>query len=143
MGYLPAYALALKTLAYYELNWPRNNKMSSKPELNNHDSDLLTASNIKIHTQKWLVTVADQPIDLTYIEYLILKALMIAKGKVISRQILLEQVWGYGNGSLLTTRTVDVHIGRLRKKLGDEGSHIITVRNVGYRMALSPDWISR
>ncbi len=68
---------------------------------------------------------------------------MIEKGKVISRETLLERVWHYGNVSLLETRTVDVHIGRLRRKLGNAGELIITVRNVGYRMAFSPEWISR
>lgn len=117
--------------------------MSTQSELHSQDSDLLTASLITIHTKQWLVSVAGQTVDLTYIEYLLLKTLMLEKGKVVSRQTLLEKVWGYLNASLLTTRTVDVHVGRLRKKLGNAGSHIVTVRNVGYRMAFSPDWISR
>lgn len=117
--------------------------MRLQSELHNHDSEMLTASLITIHTKQWLVSVAGQPVDLTYIEYLLLKTLMLEKGKVVSRQSLLEQVWGHFNVSLLATRTVDVHVGRLRKKLGSAGNHIVTVRSVGYRMAFSPDWISR
>lgn len=117
--------------------------MNSRSELHYDDSDVLTASPITIHTKQWVVSVAGQSVDLTYIEYLLLKTLMLERGKVVSRQMLLENVWGYFNVKLLTTRTVDVHVGRLRKKLGSAGDHIVTVRNVGYRMAFSPEWISR
>lgn len=103
----------------------------------------MSAGSITIHTKQWLVSVSGAAVDLTYIEYLLLKALMLERGKVISRVTLLERVWRYGNVNLLETRTVDVHIGRLRKKLGEAGNLIITVRNVGYRMAFSPEWISR
>lgn len=117
--------------------------MSSQSELNGNDSDTLTAGLITIHTRHWLVSVTDEPVDLTYIEYLLLKTLMLEKGKVVSRQGLLERVWGHRNVDQMSTRTVDVHIGRLRKKLGGAGNHIITIRSVGYRMAFSADWISR
>lgn len=117
--------------------------MSSQSEVNEGDADTLSAGIITIHTKHWLVSVSGVPVGLTYIEYLLLKTLMIEKGRVISREALLERVWHYGNVNLLETRTVDVHVGRLRKKLGDAGHLIITVRNVGYRMAFSPEWISR
>lgn len=117
--------------------------MSSQSEVNEGDADTLSAGIITIHTKHWLVSVSGVPVDLTYIEYLLLKTLMIEKGRVISREALLERVWHYGNVNLLETRTVDVHVGRLRKKLGDASDLIITVRNVGYRMAFSPEWISR
>lgn len=117
--------------------------MSLQSEVNEGDAETLSAGIITIHTRHWLVSVADVPVDLTYIEYLLLKTLIVEKGKVISRETLLERVWHYGNVSLLETRTVDVHIGRLRKKLGEASDLIITVRNVGYRMAFSPEWISR
>jgi len=107
------------------------------------DAETLTAGIIDIHTKHWLVSVSGTPVDLTYLEYLLLKTLIEERGKVISRDALLERVWHYGNVSVLETRKVDVHIGRLRKKLGDAGGLVITVRNVGYRMAFSPEWISR
>lgn len=85
--------------------------------------------------------MSDIPVDLTYIEYLLLKTLMEQHGQVVTRQVLLEHVWAYGNVDQLETRTVDVHISRLRKKLGKAGHLIETVRNVGYRMAFSPEWL--
>jgi len=107
------------------------------------DAETLTAGIITIHTKHWLVSVSGAVVDLTYLEYLLLKTLVVERGKVISRDALLERVWRYGNVSLLETRKVDVHVGRLRKKLGQAGELIITVRNVGYRMAFSPEWITR
>ncbi len=71
-------------------------------------------------------------VDLTYKEYEILKHLIRNKGIVLTRDRLMEIVWGYnfeqGN------RTVDVHIQSLRKKLGIAGEHIKTIRNVGYKV---------
>lgn len=117
--------------------------MVTRPDTDDNEADVVSAGIITIETRQWRVSVSGTPIDLTYIEYLLLKALVLERGKVISRETLLERVWRYGNVSMLETRTVDVHIGRLRKKLGEAGNLIITVRNVGYRMAFSPEWISR
>jgi len=117
--------------------------MSLESDVYEEDTGTLTAGIISIHTKHWLVFVSGTVIDLTYLEYLLLRALVIERGKVISREALLERVWRYGNVSLMETRKVDVHIGRLRKKLKEAGELIITVRNVGYRMAFSPEWISR
>lgn len=101
----------------------------------------MKAGDITIDTRQWLVSVAGKPVNLTYIEYLLLKTLMEEQGKVVTREILLERVWAYGNVNLLETRTVDVHLARLRKKLGASADMILTVRNVGYRMAFSPEWL--
>jgi DNA-binding response OmpR family regulator len=117
--------------------------MNPLSELHCNDLCLLTASTITMHTKKWIASVDGHAVNLTYIEYLLLKTLMLEKGKVISRKMLLKNVWGHCNVSVLTTRTVDVHVGRLRKKLGSAGDHIVTVRNVGYRMDFSQEWISR
>jgi DNA-binding response OmpR family regulator len=54
---------------------------------------------------------------------------------VLSRDALLDRVWGYDRASELESRTVDVHIRRLREKLGPEAGRIVTVKNVGYRLA--------
>lgn len=110
---------------------------------NDYHPATLSAGTIVLYTDQWLVSVEGTKVDLTYIEYLLLKALILARGRVASRDVLLERVWSYGNASLLETRTVDVHIGRLRKKLGEAGDQIITVRGVGYRMNLAAEWISR
>lgn len=117
--------------------------MSFHSDVTDIEADSISAGSITIHTKHWLVFVAGETVDLTYIEYLLLKTLMEERGQVVSRESLLKRVWSYGNVTLLETRTVDVHVGRLRKKLGDAGELIVTVRHVGYRMAFSPEWISR
>ena len=76
------------------------------------------------------VSVEEQPIDLTTIEFDLLKALVENRGRVLSREQLLEKVWG--GGYFGEQRVVDVHLGHVRQKLGREDL-IVTVRGVGYR----------
>ena len=77
-------------------------------------------------------TVGGQPLDLTYTEFELLKYLVAHPGRVLTREQLLSEVWGYDYYG--GARTVDVHIRRLRAKLGPEyDAWISTVRNVGYR----------
>ena len=72
-------------------------------------------------------------LDLTYMEYELLRFLAARPGKVFTRETLLSRVWGYEYYG--GARTVDVHIRRLRAKLGEEHAHLIqTVRSVGYRL---------
>jgi DNA-binding response OmpR family regulator len=111
--------------------------------VNDNIANTISADGITIHTDQWQVSVSGDPVNLTYIEYLLLKTLVEERGRVISRDSLLERVWSYGNVNMLEKRTVDVHIGRLRKKLGTASKNIVTVRSVGYRMAFSTDWIAR
>lgn len=93
---------------------------------------VLVYKNIELDENKHTVLVDGCEIDLTYKEYEILKHLIRNKGIVLTRDRLMEIVWGYnfeqGN------RTVDVHIQSLRKKLGSAGEHIKTIRNVGYKV---------
>ena len=94
--------------------------------------ETLTFANISIDENRHIVTVDGTEIELTYKEYEILKYLMKNKGIVLTRDSLMEKIWGYdfehGN------RTVDVHIQSLRKKLGSAGEAIKTIRNVGYKI---------
>jgi|TARA_B100001093_G_C26488172_1_gene867840 two-component system phosphate regulon response regulator PhoB len=76
-------------------------------------------------------------IFLTALEFKLLKHLIKRKGRVQSRDQLLEDVWGYSSN--VTTRTVDTHIKRLREKLGSVSDHIQTIRGVGYRFSRSSD----
>ncbi len=76
------------------------------------------------------VTLDDQPVELTAIEFDLLRALAENRGRVLTREQLLEKVWGYDYFGDM--RVVDVHLGHVRQKLGDE-SLIATVRGVGYR----------
>ena len=85
------------------------------------------------HTVRW----EGQPVHLTAKEFALLVALVEAKGRVLSRQALLEQVWGYSYAE--GTRTVDVHVRRLREKLPGIADRLITVKSLGYRMAREGD----
>ncbi|MBQ8214987.1 MAG: response regulator transcription factor [Clostridia bacterium] len=78
------------------------------------------------------VFVLEKRVDLTLKEYQLLKLLMENKNKVLTRDIILEKVWGYNFDG--ETRTADVHVRTLRAKLGQEGNLIETVRGVGYRI---------
>ena len=85
---------------------------------------------ILVDNNKHAVTVCGNPCELTYKEYELLKYLIVNKGIVISRDKLMSKVWGFDYEG--ETRTVDVHIKTLRQKLGEAGSCIKTIRNVGY-----------
>lgn len=87
---------------------------------------------IKVDDFKHKVTIDEEPCVLTYKEYELLKYLIANKDIVLTREKLLEKVWGYDFGG--ESRTVDAHIKTLRQKLGDKGTLIKTVRHVGYKM---------
>lgn len=96
----------------------------------------LSAGPVVIDENAYVVTVGGNPLDLTYTEFELLKYLVAHPGRVLTREQLLSEVWGYDYFG--GTRTVDVHIRRLRAKLGPEhDAWIGTVRNVGYRFAAS------
>lgn len=97
------------------------------------DQPVLTLAGIRIDQQQHTVQVDGEPAVLTLKEYQLLRELLVNRGAVLTRDYLLEKVWGYDfNGE---TRTVDVHIRNLRSKLGKAGDLIETVRGVGYRAA--------
>ena len=82
------------------------------------------------------VWVSDAPVELTALEFRLLGTLLARRGRVLRREVLLEDVWGVRGDS--NTRTVDTHVKRLRSKLGPAGALIETVRGVGYRFASEP-----
>jgi DNA-binding response OmpR family regulator len=84
------------------------------------------------HTVRW----GDRPVRLTAKEFALLVALLEARGRVLSRQALLEEVWGYSYAE--GTRTVDVHVRRLREKIPELAPSIVTVKTVGYRLSEEP-----
>lgn len=100
----------------------------------------LCAGTIDMDLDGWKVTVEGNPVGLTKKEFLLLRTLIESRGRALSRTFLLERIWALP--ASIDTRTVDVHVGRLRRKLGPAGRYIITVRNVGFRFDLVPDWIS-
>ena len=97
-----------------------------------HKDNTIVVGEIEIDTKKHEVTVAGEVINLTLKEYELLKRLMKNTNIVLTRDQLLEDIWGYDFDG--ETRTVDVHVRTLRQKLGSAGEHIETVRGVGYRM---------
>ncbi len=107
-------------------------RMSQPPAIN--DSEELTMGLIKIDLSRHLATFQGEEMELTPKEFELLYLLAQNPGKVLTRDVLLEKVWGYEY--MGDTRTVDVHIRRLRKKMEDINSdpdYIETVRGVGYR----------
>ena len=92
---------------------------------------------LKIDIESHEVYVDNNQIDLTALEFKLLNQLVDTRGRVQSRDHLLEEVWGYS--SEVTTRTVDTHIKRLRNKLGTMGKYVQTIRGVGYKFSRSPD----
>jgi DNA-binding response OmpR family regulator len=101
----------------------------------------ITAGAIEVNVNRSAASVHGKPLKLTAKEFELLKALMETRGEVLSREFLLEQIWGYGKTPEVDSRTIDVHIQRLRQKLGSEGGHILTVKNVGYRFDVFYNWI--
>ncbi len=105
----------------------RSRKDAQEPQ------DIIAVGEIEIHTKKHEVTAAGQVVNLTLKEYELLKRLMKNPNIVMTRDCLLEDIWGYDFDG--ETRTVDVHVRTLRQKLGRCGEKIETVRGVGYRMS--------
>ena len=95
--------------------------------------DAFEIGEIRLDPKKHEVTVHGEVVNLTLKEYELLKRLMKNSNIVLTRDQLLEDIWGYDFDG--ETRTVDVHVRTLRQKLGDAGEQIETVRGVGYRMS--------
>ena len=92
---------------------------------------------LKIDVDSHEVFVNDEQVNLTALEFKLLRQLVDRRGRVQSRDQLLSDVWGYSSD--VTTRTVDTHIKRLREKLGDMGKYVQTIRGVGYKFTRTPD----
>lgn len=101
--------------------------------------EVFKTGDVVIDFSKITVTIKDRPIDLTSKEFELLKILIKAKGRVLSRDYLLDTIWGFDQALEIQTRTVDVHITTLRKKLKNESKRIVTVKNYGYRFELDSD----
>lgn len=94
--------------------------------------DIYEVSSIKIDTKKHLVMQGSKELTLSYKEYELLKFFAENHGIVLSRDKILNEIWGYDYDG--ENRTVDVHIRALRTKLGDDSQIIQTIRNVGYKL---------
>jgi DNA-binding response OmpR family regulator len=94
--------------------------------------EIVEYGDLALNLETYQAALSDRPLDLTYMEYELLKFFATHPGKVFTREQLLSRVWGYEYYG--GARTVDVHVRRLRAKLGEEHANWIqTVRSVGYR----------
>jgi two-component system phosphate regulon response regulator PhoB len=94
------------------------------------DKKVLVHGDVSLDTDAHKVNVCGEPIELTLTEFKLLHELLVNKGRVRSRETLLNNVWGYTFEGY--ERTVDTHVQRLRRKMGDQGNMIETVRGIGY-----------
>ncbi|MCT4634607.1 MAG: response regulator transcription factor [Firmicutes bacterium] len=105
----------------------------NKESASKNTENVLTIDELKMDMERHEVYIGDKMIQLTYKEFELLKLLALNRGKVLKRDYLLDEIWGYEYYG--ETRTVDVHIRHLRKKIEDEHrSYIETVRGVGYKI---------
>jgi DNA-binding response OmpR family regulator len=100
------------------------------------DKKPLRMGEMEIDFERHEILVKGQRVHLAPKELSILKILVEAGGKVLSRDKLLEIIWGHDESMEIDTRTVDQHVARLRRKLGSEGARIVTVTNFGYQMKM-------
>lgn len=111
--------------------------LSSRRTSGDEDIAVLRVGELTVNPENYQVYLSGVPLDLTYKEFELLKFLAQRPGRVCDRDLLLREVWGYDYYG--GTRTVDVHIRRLRAKLGVEHEALIeTIRNVGYRLVPRP-----
>jgi two-component system phosphate regulon response regulator PhoB len=95
--------------------------------------DVLRVGKIELLPLRRQLLIANRPVTLTAKEFDLLEELMRAGGNVLTREMLMNKVWGYHSEA--TSRTLDTHVRRLREKLGDEAVHLETVHKVGYRIS--------
>ena len=115
------------------LRWAAARRLAAAAPAPGADSGLTTAGELVIDEHSYSAKLRGRPLDLTYKEFELLKFLAQHPGRVFSRAQLLQEIWGYDYFG--GTRTVDVHVRRLRAKLGTEHESLIgTVRNVGYKL---------
>ena len=97
------------------------------------EEEIFKVGSLELDLGRYTVSIRKRAVELTTKEFDLLKALVLAKGRALTREFLLDRVWGYERASEIESRTIDVHVRRLREKLGPEAKRIVTVKNVGYR----------
>jgi DNA-binding response OmpR family regulator len=93
----------------------------------------LAAGALELDPAQYELRLNGKPLEVTGREFELIKILWAARGKVLSREEILERVWGIDKSADIDTRTVDQHVARLRSKLGPEKKRLKTVKSVGYR----------
>jgi two-component system, OmpR family, alkaline phosphatase synthesis response regulator PhoP len=89
---------------------------------------------LNVDLDRYIATLDGKALSLSAREFQLLKILIEADGKALSRDQFLEKIWGYDQSYEIDTRTIDQHVARLRMKLGAEAERIVTVKNIGYRL---------
>jgi two-component system alkaline phosphatase synthesis response regulator PhoP len=97
------------------------------------EKEILRVGELEIDFSKISVTIKGKTVELTAKEFELLKTLIKAHDRMLSRDYLLDNIWGFDHAIEIQTRTVDVHVRTLRKKLKSEAKRIVTVKNYGYR----------
>ena len=123
--------LILRVKAILKRNTKTSNLSNQTHEINRNFGSL------KMNIESHEIFINDEEIILTALEFKLLRQLVERRGRVQTRDQLLEDVWGYSSN--ITTRTVDTHIKRLREKLGSMGKYVQTIRGVGYKFSRIPD----
>lgn len=95
--------------------------------------EIFKSGTIEVDVARHELRLKGKPVEITAKEFELLRVLMSSGGRVLTRGVLLEKIWGCDDSINMETRTVDMHIGHLRKKLREESNRIITVKSVGYR----------
>ncbi|MDR0703688.1 MAG: response regulator transcription factor [Planctomycetaceae bacterium] len=121
-------ALLRRSKPNHEENKPNIEKKKDDSE------DFIVIGSIRIDIKRYRVFIEDKLVALTSTEYRLLLALIASKGRVLTRNQLIDEA--IGNDSIVTDRTIDVHLTSLRSKLGSARNLIETVRGVGYRFQL-------
>ncbi|HIV68880.1 MAG TPA: response regulator transcription factor [Candidatus Butyricicoccus stercorigallinarum] len=106
--------------------------VQTEKQMAEEGSGIFVYQNVRVDEASHTVTVDGREVTLTRKEFKLLCDLMRNQGRVLTRDQIMEKVWGFDYGG--ATRTVDIHINTLRKKLNDDGSMIQTVRGVGYKI---------
>jgi len=96
-------------------------------------TDVMHVGRVQVLPDRRQCLVGSTVVTLTAKEFDLLFELLKARGNVLTREVLMDRVWGYHGDA--TSRTLDTHVRRLREKLGEEGGHVETVRGVGYRIS--------
>lgn len=109
----------------------RIKKLLSRTKAADEPAAQLRIAELEIDVPRHSVTIAGAPVSLTATEFKLLEILARRRGRVQTRERLLQDVWGYENP--IDSRTVDTHMRRLREKIGDAARHLETIRGVGYR----------
>ena len=112
-------------------------RRTNAPLKNGEDAKPVAVGGIEVDFDRHEIRVKGKRTELTPKEFELLKLLIEANGKVLSRDQLLERIWGHGKDMEIDTRTVDQHIARLRHKLKSEAARIATVTNFGYQIKMN------